>query len=276
MKVLSFLTTIICLFISLQFVAQERIELWPNDIPGQNLERMQAGSETRGGVTRLHDVTNPIISVYKPSKEKDNGNSIVVCPGGGYQILAIDLEGSEVAEWLNGLGYTAYVLEYRVPNQKEGALQDVQRAMRVARSLTKESGKVGVLGFSAGGHLSASASTRYSEQIYTAQDKIDKITARPDFTVLIYPAYLDKGENEGLSPEIKLSDETPPMFIFMTADDPYAGSSIAISGALRKNKTPVEFHLLPEGGHGYGLRSGTEAGETWPTMCERWLAKQIK
>lgn len=256
--------------------AQKVIPLWENEVPDQTVAKAEAESKTRDGVTRLSNVTNPLVRVYKPTPVSDNGNAIVVCPGGGYQILAIDLEGSEIGAWLASLGYTAYVLEYRVPQQREGALQDVQRAMRIARAGTDEKHKVGVLGFSAGGHLSASISTRYKESIYPIQDDHDSLSARPDFSVLIYPAYLDKGEHESLSPDIVLSEETPPIFIFMTADDPHAGSSLALAAALRKNKTPVEFHLLPEGGHGYGLRKRTEAGKTWPVLCEKWLSKQTQ
>lgn len=256
--------------------AQEVIELWPSKVPNQNVEKSVANSETNGGVTRLSNVTNPLVKVYKPSAEKDNNNSIVVCPGGGYQILAIDLEGSEIATWLSSIGYTAYVLEYRVPQQREGALQDVQRAIRIARSkTTAANSKVGVLGFSAGGHLSASASTRFNEKVYEIDDDYEKASARPDFTVLIYPAYLDQGENEKLSPEITLDENTPSMFIFQTADDKYGNSALVMAKALRDNNSSIELHLLPEGGHGYGLRSKTEAGTTWPILLEKWLSKQI-
>lgn len=263
------------ILISFNLASQDIIELWPDAVPDQLESKAKAQSATDGGVTRLSNVKNPLVKVYHPSPIDDNGNAIVVCPGGGYQILAIDLEGSEIAEWLTSIGFTVYVLEYRVPKQNMAALQDVQRALRIARSKTNKEHKVGVLGFSAGGHLSASASTRYNESIYPVQDNSDGLSARPDFTVLIYPAYLDKGENETLSPDIILSEDTPPMFIFMTADDPYAGSSLAMAAALRNNKTSVEFHLLPEGGHGYGLRKRTEAGSTWPSLCQKWLEKQI-
>lgn len=260
-----------------QFVnAQEFIALWGDDKIGAKLTLEDPESNTRDEVTRLSNVSNPRMQVFKPSAALDNGHAVVICPGGGYNILAIDKEGWEVATWLNTLGYTAYVLEYRVPKQREGALQDAQRAMRIVRHKTGKNAKVGVLGFSAGGHLAASVSTRFTENHYEDIDDVDAASARPDFSVLIYPAYLDKGPNESLSPDITLSNETPPMFIFMTADDPYAGSSIAMAGALRKNKTSVEFHLLPEGGHGYGLRAGIEAAETWPVLLEKWLINDNK
>lgn len=254
--------------------AQEIIELWGDDPIGKTLAKEEPTSIADHRITRLHNVTTPRLKVYKP-EANDNGGVVIVCPGGGYRILAIDLEGVEIAEWLNTLGYTVYVLEYRVPDQREGAFQDVQRALGLVRSIHDEDTRVGVLGFSAGGHLAASAGTRYNEVSYEAIDKADEYSKRPDFVVLIYPAYLDQGEGETLSPEISLAEDTPPFFIFMTADDKHAGSSITMAGALRKNKTSVEFHLLPEGGHGYGLRAGSEAGETWPILLEKWLSKEL-
>jgi len=272
---MKFLCTIIIFSFLGQFInAQDMIHLWGDDEIGSELKLAEPESKKRDGVTRLSNVTKPRMQVFKPSADADNGHAIVICPGGGYSILAIDLEGWEIAEWLNKLGYTAYVLEYRVPDQKEGALQDVQRALRIVREKTGKESKVGVLGFSAGGHLATSAATRYAEDHYASIDNKDEYSSKPDFAVLIYPAYLDKGANNTLSPEITLDVETPPMFIFMTADDPYAGSSTAIAEALRKNKTSVEFHLLPSGGHGYGLREGNAAAETWPLLLKKWLKNQ--
>lgn len=255
--------------------SQDEIELWPENVPGLNVEKSPSQSKTNEGVTRITIVTNPLMAHYTPSLENDNGHAIVICPGGGYNILAYDLEGSEIANWLTGLGYTTYVLEYRVPKQREGALQDVQRALRVARSSLEDNGKLGVLGFSAGGHLSASAATRYNERTYPEQDHLDELSARPDFAVLVYPAYLDGGEGNTLSPEINLTDDTPPMFIFETADDPYGNSALVMAGALRNNKTHVTLHFTAEGGHGYGIRRGEESGLLWPKLCERWLDKIV-
>ncbi len=251
--------------------SQEIIELWDLKRDDVRIERKDPTSKTREGVTRLSDVTNPRMTLYKPDPEKDNGHVMIVCPGGGYQILAIDLEGEEIAEWLNSLGFTTYVLEYRVPQNREGAFQDVQRAIKIAKSRTESGGKVGILGFSAGGHLAASALTRSDEKSCDFKDEIDLINPSADFGVLIYPAYLDKGEGGSLSPEITLNENTPPMFVFMTADDPYVKSATVISSALIENKTPVEFHLYPEGGHGYGLREDRSAGPVWPPLCKVWL-----
>jgi acetyl esterase/lipase len=202
---------------------------------------------------------------------------VIVCPGGGYSILAIDKEGYEIAEWLNTLGFSAFVLQYRVPKKQEGALQDAQRAIRIVRSNAKKWGlnpdKIGIMGFSAGGSLSARASTMYNVKTYDAVDKSDALSCKPDFALLIYPAYLDRGENRSLTPELDVNSETPPTFIFQTADDRLANSALVYAQALRDAKVPVELHLLPEGGHGYGMRSGIDAAETWPKLAGKWLKK---
>jgi acetyl esterase/lipase len=132
------------------------------------------------------------------------------------------------------------------------------------------------MGFSAGGSLSARASTLFNSRTYLPVDKIDSLACRPSFTLLIYPAYLDQGENRALTPELKLSKEVPPVFIFQTADDPYGNSSLVLTSAMRDSRLPVELHLLPKGGHGYGLRSGNPAAEAWPGLAEKWLSETLK
>lgn len=257
----------------------EIIHLWPNEVPGENARKHKSiiTDDTKNNVTRLTDVTDPILEIFEPDSSIKNGASVIVCPGGGYNILAIDLEGYEIAKWLNSIGYTAFVLQYRVPKKREGALMDVQRAMRIVRSNASnwnlDPNKIGVLGFSAGGSLAARVSTNFKVETYKKIDEYDEVSNRPDFAVLIYPAYLDKGENNSLTPELKLSKETPPMFLFATADDHHANSAIVMAGALRNNKTEVELHILPTGGHGYGLRKGIDAAEKWPMLTESWLQK---
>lgn len=253
------------------------IEVWPNGVPDQMSEKQEAkiAKDKGDGVIRFAEVTNPIMTIYAPPAAKANGTGIIICPGGGYSILAHNLEGTEIAEWLSSLGYTAFVLQYRVPQQQAGALQDVQRAIRIVRNEASKwnlsTNKIGVMGFSAGGSLSARASTLYDTQTYSRIDAVDDLSCRPDFTILIYPAYLDKGDNRALTPELKVTEETPPMFIFATADDKYANSALVMTTALRDAKVPVELHFLPKGGHGYGLRPGNKAGETWPNLLENWL-----
>lgn len=255
----------------------DTVYIWPEQVPGETEEKHPpvVTPDHSNEITRLIDVTNPAYVVYKPDAGNDLGKGIIINPGGGYQILAINLEGEEIARWLNSLGYTAFVLQYRVPDKKEGALQDLQRTIRLVRSKSKEyqidPNMLGVLGFSAGGSLSARASTLYDVEYYDAVDETDSLSSRPDFSVLIYPAYLDEGENRSITPELKVTADTPPMFIFGTADDPYGNSPLVMAGALRDNKVPVELHFLATGGHGYGLRKGNIAGETWPVLAEKWL-----
>jgi len=280
-----FITTFV-LFFSLVVAghAQTRdtIRLWPGKVPGESGVKHQPVQtpNTSGNVVRITDITDPAFVVFKPKASVNNGAGIIICPGGGYSILAIDKEGYEVAEWLNKLGFTAFVLQYRVPNKQEEALYDIQRAVRIVRSKAAEWGlnasKLGVMGFSAGGSLSARAGTRYAAASYTRVDLLDSISCRPDFALLIYPAYLDKGEKRSLTPELLVDNKTPPMFIFATADDAHGNSALVMATALRDNKIPVELHLLPTGGHGYGLRPGNIAAETWPLLAEKWLKNMIE
>jgi len=280
MKKLSF---ILSLLFTMHAVAQDKdiIHLWPGAVPGENSPKKPAvpTSDSSKGVVRLTDVTDPVMQVFLPEKSKANGAAVVICPGGGYQILAINLEGYEVAKWLNEQGYTAFVLQYRVPQKQEGALQDVQRALRIVRSRAKEwqlnTNKIGVLGFSAGGSLSARASTLYNKKTYSSVDAGDSASARPDFALLIYPAYLDLGDNHSITPELQIDAHTPPTFLFATADDPYGNSALVMAGALRIAKVNVEMHLYAQGGHGYGLRPGNKAALAWTTLAARWLERNV-
>lgn len=255
----------------------EVIQLWPHDVPGEPTAKAPPKiSDNRiGNTTRINKVTDPALVVYEANPATKNGAAIIISPGGGYSILAIDKEGYEIAEWLSDLGYTAFVLQYRVPKNQEGALQDVLRAIRYVRGTQDrwdiKTTKIGVLGFSAGGSLSARASCRFTETLYNPVDQFDNLSARPDFCVLIYPAYLDRGPNHTLTPELQVDSTTPPMFIFVAADDKYAPSSLVLSSALQLKKVPFELHILPKGGHGFGMRKGNHAAETWPKLCEEWM-----
>ncbi|MFH0760631.1 MAG: alpha/beta hydrolase [Bacteroidota bacterium] len=253
------------------------IHLWPSAVPGENTPKSAdvISNDHDGGVTRIARVTDPVIDVYEPEQGNKGDIGVIVCPGGAYQILACDLEGTEVAAWLNSLGITAFVLHYRVPDNPAGALMDAQRAIRIVRDQYMNGSshlkKIGIMGFSAGASLSARASTRYQDQTYEPVDAADQLSARPDFTLLIYPAYLDQGPGRSLTPELKINSQTPPVFIFQTADDSYGNSSLVMAGALRDQKVPVELHFLPEGGHGYGCREGNAAAEAWPKLAAVWL-----
>lgn len=246
--------------------------IWPDKRPAEVVLKKGKMKQTMGedDILRIQQMPVPTLQKF-PVVKSPKGKVVIVCPGGGYQILAVNHEGTEIAQWLNALGYTAYVLRYRVPDNREGALQDVQRAIRIARA--ENPGKqVGVMGFSAGASLTARAATRFQSPSYTATDETDTQSARPDFAALIYPAYMDEGEHHTLTPELTITEQTPPFFVFQTADDRYGNSALVISQALRNHKIPVQLHIYEKGGHGYGLRANlAKAASKWPKLMEEWL-----
>ncbi len=253
--------------------------IWPDKVPDQISEQSPAviSDNDSRNVLRISEVTQPLLEVFKPNADLAIGQAVIVCPGGGYSILALDLEGREVAEWLSSLGYHAFVLQYRVPKNKNGAFQDAQRAIRTVKNLGErfnyKDWKVGIIGFSAGGHLSARTATAFSTESYLAIDAIDTYNPRPDFAALIYPAYLDDSPNRQLSEDISMNDDLPPIFIFGTADDGFGNDALVMAQSLRDAKKPVELHLANSGGHGYGLRKGNPAAEMWPKLLEDWLTQ---
>lgn len=267
------------------------LNLWPGPVPGEKGDIGEERDTTppdpkispEKQIIRLGNVSKPTITVFRPAPEKDTGGAVVVCPGGGYNILAYNLEGTEVCAWLNSIGVTGVLLKYRVPGRGEqrysASLQDAQRALGLVRSHANEWGvdpkRVGILGFSAGGHLSAAASTNYEARTYAVVDNADEQSCRPDFTILIYPAYLTDKELTKLAPEIKVNDKTPPAFIVMTQDDPIHVENAYIYGlALKNAKIPAELHIYPKGGHGYGLRPSPNEVSHWPQRAGEWLAGQ--
>lgn len=275
-------------FLSLGVCAGEApVKLWPGKAPGETGEIGEEKDFSKPGeglvagkpLIRLGNVSEPTLQVFRPAKEKDTGAAVVVCPGGGYHILALDLEGTEVCEWLNSIGVTGVLVKYRVPARKERArhdapLEDVQRAISLVRSRPGEWGidakRIGVLGFSAGGHLAAVASS--AEKLsYAPVDDADKAGWRPDFTVLIYPAYLATKE-QTVSPEVAVSERTPRTFISISQDDPVGVEGpLLYSLALKKAKVPFEAHVFPVGGHGYGLRRTEKPVTWWPDRVADWM-----
>jgi acetyl esterase/lipase len=233
-------------------------------------------------VVRLGNVSTPTITVYRP-KGRNTGAVVVVFPGGGYQILAMDLEGTEVCDWLSSTGVTCVLLKYRVPNsgpypKSPQALEDAQRALGLVRSQATEWGidphRIGVLGFSAGGHLAAALSTHFDQRIYKPVDAADELSCRPDFAVLIYPGYLAIAEQKfALNPNLPVSSQTPPTFLLQTEDDHVAHveSSLAYYVALKNVNVPAEMHLYTEGVHGYGLRRTSLPVTGWPQLVDIWL-----
>lgn len=261
------------------------MKIWPGDVPGEkgDIGEEKAVADTATPpTTRVSNVTQPTISVFPAPADKNTGAAIVICPGGGYNILAWDKEGTEIAEWANSMGVNAVVLKYRVPRRKDVAkhqapLQDAQRAMSIVRSRASEWGidpqRIGVLGFSAGGHLSATLSTTYDKRTYPAIDKFDETSCRPDFTVLVYPAYLIEGNK--LAPEFTINEKTPPTFFAHAYDDRIGPeNSIAYFLELKKNKVPAELHVYSTGGHGFGMRPSDKPASTWPARCAEWLKTQ--
>jgi acetyl esterase/lipase len=229
------------------------------------------------------NVSEPTITIYPAPEENSNGTAMLVCPGGGYNILAYDLEGDEICEWLNELGITAILLKYRVPRREglqkhEAPLQDAQRALGYIRSHAKDLNinpdRIGVMGFSAGAHLSTMLSNSSSlERTYPIIDDMDKVSCRPDFCLLVYPAYLD-GADFQLAPEIQVSSNTPPTLIIQAADDKsYINSSLFYYYALKEAEVPVTMHLYSSGGHGYGLRDTGEQVNEWPLRAEDWFVE---
>lgn len=270
----------------------EPIPLWPGVAPGDDgnmgpehdSTKHAPNAPPRTEVIRLADVSHPTVTVFRPEAGKANGAAVVVCPGGGYHILAWDLEGIEICEWLNSIGVTGVLLKYRVPGRGgqryTAPLQDAQRALGMVRQQAKtwdlDPQRIGILGFSAGGHLAAAASTNYAERTYPAVDEADQQSCRPDFTVLIYPAYLIVKEEPGrLAPEIKVDANTPPAFLVMTMDDQIGVDNVfTYARALKNNKIPCEAHVYPQGGHGYGLRPSANTVCTWPQRAAEWMTAQ--
>ena len=268
------------------------LPLWPNGAPGATtpanappeVDTTTAKDNLIAGkpLVRLGNVTAPTITLYKPVKANGAVPAVVVFPGGGYHILAIDLEGTEVCEWLNEAGLACVLLKYRVPDtgpypKSPAALEDAQRAVGLVRQHAEEWGidakRLGVLGFSAGGHLAAALSTHFDKRIYDKVDPADDLSCRPDFAVVVYPGYLALAEqNMVANPDIKPTADTPPTFIVQAEDDPvHVENATNYFLALKNAKVPAELHIYADGGHGYGLRRTAQPVTAWPLLVEKWL-----
>jgi len=260
------------------------LPLWPHPKAGTaaEVDATTAKDNLIAGkpVIRLANVSNPTITLYAP--KKNNGAAVVVFPGGAYRILAIDLEGTEVCEWLNSIGVTCVLLKYRVPDsgpypKSLAALEDAQRALGMVRAHAVEwhvdPQRIGVLGFSAGAHLAAALSTHFDQRLYDAVDAADQVSCGPDFAVIVYPGYLALSEqNFAPNAEIHVTEKTPPSFIVQTEDDPvHVENSTVYYLALKNAGVPVEMHLYAQGGHGYGLRRTGRPVTAWPQSVETWL-----
>lgn len=268
-----------------------QVPIWPGAVPDA---RPVAGPEyvtnvvSPGGVMWIAacNVSLPTMTVYSP-KGKNTGVAVAVFPGGGYNCLAIDLEGTEICDWLTSKGITAVLLKYRVPLKKVGpyweappALEDAQRTMGLVRFHAAEwridPHKIGVIGFSAGGHMVAAMSTHFDKRSYKALDAADHESCRPDFAIALYPGHLWKDDgNFELNPHIasNITRRTPPTFLLQNENDPVdnINNSLVYYVALKNAKVPVEMHLYAEGGHGFGLRRTKYPVTGWPELVETWL-----
>ncbi len=273
-------------FVPLSADENPEINLWPAgavpDEPEGIEKRKKPTTIDKVGKMRIAYVDEPSITVYKAPKDRSNGTSVIIFPGGGYNILAWTHEGTEIAEWLNSLGVSAFVLKYRVPRRDPEKphtlpLQDAQRAIRIVRSRSKEwgidPGRIGALGFSAGGHLAIMSGTHYGDKTYERIDDADDLSSRPDFLIPIYPAYLgDRKNRDQLSGLVDINKNTPPMFIAITHDDSdRAYYSALLYAALKKSGVVGELHIYSKGGHGYGMRKSKNPVHTWPDRCADWL-----
>ncbi|MSU20406.1 MAG: alpha/beta hydrolase [Pedosphaera sp.] len=276
------------------------LPVWPGAVPGDygkiGPERVRAPSEAPTKNAKwITGVTKPTITIFRPAKDKNTGAAILICPGGGYWNLAWDLEGEEVAAWLNTVGVTGLVLKYRVPRRSgqpeplpaPGPLLDAQRAVSLVRSRAAEweidPNRIGILGFSAGGHLAVATATHFDQRAYEPIDEIDKTSCRPDFAIAVYPGYLIEQQPAGkeinmdvLAPYIRIPKETPPILLVHASDDPVASAenSVVMYLALKRANVATELHVYARGGHGFGVRKSALPCSTWTDRCVGWLANQ--
>jgi acetyl esterase/lipase len=265
-----------------------QVPLWPGTPPGQPVFKATESVTSTGPKDDIvRDVSTPTLTVYPPAG-KNSGAAVLVFPGGGYQLLAMDLEGTDVCDWLGGIGVTCVLLKYRVPCLRQGpyrdcpmALQDAQRALGLVRLHAAEWGvdphKLGVLGFSAGGHMAAAISTHFEKRSYAPVDAADKENGRPDFALVLYPGHLASESSPAkLNPDIRVGASTPPSFLLQAQDDPVdpVANTMAYHAALLKAKVPVELHVFAKGGHAFGLRPTDKPITRWPALAETWLRSQ--
>jgi acetyl esterase/lipase len=286
------LSLVFALAITAPAFSQTTMPLWPGTPPGapnvpageqehdttKSSDNMIAGKR----VARIGFVSKPTLTFYPAPRGKNTGGTVVVFPGGAYKILAYDLEGTEVCDWLNGIGVSCALVKYRVPNagpfpKYTEDFADAQRAVRIVRQHATEwqldPHRVGVLGFSAGGHLVAVLGAHAADPVYAAIDNADKLSARPDFTLLIYPGDLhQKDDPLALRTELKPVALTPPSFLIQAEDDPVkVENALVYYEALKQAKVPAEMHLFANGGHGYGLRPTKLPVTHWPDLAATWL-----
>lgn len=295
------LSFIIC---SSQLCAQETIKLWPGEIP---FSTGVIGKEEITDRGHVRNVQEPTITVYLPDPEKATGAAVVICPGGGYALLAINHEGHDIAKWFNVFGVAGIVVKNRLPtsenitDKSEVAMTDAMRAVRIVRhhaaDWSIDPGKIGIMGFSAGGHLASTVGTHYDNGFSDSADPIQKISSRPDFMILMYPVinmyeeFMHSGSMRNLlgenppkdqmlrfSNDMMVTADTPPAILIHSTDDkgvPVA-NSIRFYEALNKNGVSAELHIYNSGGHGYGLgRNDSTSHNLWPEACKAWMQDMV-
>jgi acetyl esterase/lipase len=275
------------------------VELWPGKPPDETgkigaeyvrmspkLDRKQV--EVTEPTRMITNVTKPTITIYRPAKDKDTGTAILICPGGGYWNLYWELEGEEVAAWVNSLGVTGIILKYRVPRrpgepEREPArrpLQDAQRAVSLVRSKAKDwdidPKRIGMVGFSAGGHLALATATSFEKRTYEPMDDIDKVSCRPDFAILVYPGYLKAKDKDEIAPGLHIPARTPPVFLAHGGADIVSEPehSVLMYLALRRAGIPAELHIYAGAAHDFGVRPSDQPYSTWTQACAKWLGQQ--
>jgi acetyl esterase/lipase len=274
-------------------------EVWPGEAPEENasigaertrmspkLDRKQV--EVTEQTRLITDVTKPTLSIYRPAKETDTGTAILICPGGGYWDLYWQLEGEEVAAWLNSIGVTGIILKYRVPRRPDEPkgeparrpLQDAQRAISLVRSKADQwdlcPQRIGIVGFSAGGHLAIATATSFEKRTYEPRDEVDTISCRPDFAIAAYPGYLKPKDKEELAPGLHVPPGTPPVFLAHGGEDIISPPehSVLMYLALRRAGIPAELHVYARAAHDFGVRPSDQPCSTWTTSCATWMRHQ--
>lgn len=275
------------------------VEIWPGKVPDENggigpervvmsprLDHKQV--EVTEPTRMLTDVSRPSISIYRPPAEKDTRTALLICPGGGYWNLYWELEGEEIAAWANSLGMTGIILKYRVPRRPDEPkteparrpLQDSQRAVRLIRGKASEWGidpnRIGITGFSAGGHLAISTATSFEQRSYEPVDDLDKISSRPDFAIPVYSGYLKSKDKDEIAPSLHIPLGTPPVFLVHGGDDIVSNPehSLFMYLALKRSGIPAELHIYATATHDFGVRPSSHPYATWTDSCARWLRQQ--
>ncbi len=273
------------------------IELWPGKPPGDvGIARPETSrihdSPLVGKTKLITNVSKPTITIHRPPERQNTGTAMLICPGGGYWDLYWELEGEEVAAWLNSVGITGVILKYRCPRrpgeiEREpplGPQLDAQRGMRLLRARAAEWGvdpnRIGIVGFSAGGHLAVATATNFHKTLYNPIDAADRLSSRPNFAIGCYSGYLKPGDRDGIRDDLTIPADTPPIFLAHTGDDrvSYGGSiaenSVSMYLALRKAGVPAELHVFATGDHDFGVRKNERLPSIWPDLCLRWLKSQ--